>query len=157
MRRESIDLSEVVRDVATERLRLEPERQVSFAIEDGVGARGDRTLIRTVVGNFVGNALKFTRSRPLDACIEFGLLKESMGTRTYFIRDNGVGFESNRNSEMFKAFRRLHGSNEFEGEGIGLAIVDRIISRHGGSVWAQGEVGAGATFYFTLGSEDSVG
>lgn len=109
---------------------------------------GDRSLLRVVLENLLGNAWKFTSKHPR-ARIEFGITEQD-GRTVYFVRDDGAGFDMAYANKLFTPFQRLHGSNEFDGTGIGLATVQRIIYRHGGSVWAEGEVERGATFYFTL-------
>ena len=109
---------------------------------------GDGTLLRVALENLLRNAWKFTGKQPR-ARIEFGVA-EREGTRAYFVRDDGAGFDKAYADKLFGAFQRLHGASEFEGTGIGLATVQRIVHRHGGRVWAQGRVGHGATFYFTL-------
>jgi light-regulated signal transduction histidine kinase (bacteriophytochrome) len=121
---------------------------VTWDIAAGVNARGDEQLIRVVLNNLLNNAWKFT-SRTSQARIEFGV--DSQPERqVFFIRDNGAGFNMEYLGKLFGAFQRLHATSEFEGSGIGLATVQRIIRRHGGEVWAEGEVGRGATFSFTL-------
>jgi light-regulated signal transduction histidine kinase (bacteriophytochrome) len=131
-------------------LRLnQPDRRVIFNIADGMTAYGDANLIRVVLENLLGKAWKYT-SKMETTVIEFGMT-EFEGNRTYFIRDNGMGFDMSQADKLFCAFQRLPGTKEYEGHGIGLATVQRIVERHGGSVWADGEVGKGATFYFTLG------
>jgi light-regulated signal transduction histidine kinase (bacteriophytochrome) len=112
------------------------------------GALGDATLLKLVFVNLLSNAFKFTQRRS-DAEIEVGSVKKS-GRTVYFVRDNGVGFENRHASRLFKAFARLHSSDDFEGNGIGLALVERIISRHEGRVWAESRLGHGATFFFSL-------
>ena len=114
--------------------------------------RADARLVRVALENLLGNAWKFTAQRPV-ARIEFGERRQKQGNleeRLYFVRDNGAGFNMALAGKLFKAFQRLHTADEFPGTGIGLATVKRIITRHGGRVWAEGEVGQGATFYFTL-------
>jgi PAS domain S-box-containing protein len=144
----TIDLSELARSVAGELAQSDPHRKASWSIEDGVFARGDEHLMRVVMQNLFGNAWKFTRKKP-EAIIEFGTLPQD-DQKVYFVRDNGAGFDMAYVEKLFGAFQRLHGPKEFEGSGIGLATVQRIIHRHGGIVWAEGKVGDGATFYFKL-------
>jgi PAS domain S-box-containing protein len=148
MQRERVDLSAMARGIAAELQEREPGRDVEFVISGRLIARGDPQLLGVVLENLLGNAWKFTAKHP-QACIEFGRLNQK-GKPVYFVRDDGVGFDMTYVEKIFKAFQRLYPSNEFEGSGIGLATVERIITRHGGEVWAEGEVGRGATFYFTL-------
>ena len=105
-------------------------------------------MLRVVMENLLGNAWKFTAREP-EALIEFGVLEQD-GEPVYYVRDNGVGFDEGYVEKIFGPFQRLHGEDQFEGTGVGLATVDRIVRRHGGNLWAEGEVGRGATFYFTL-------
>ena len=124
-------------------------RQVEHNIVDGICARGDGGLMRIVLTNLLGNAWKYS-SKQAVAHIEFGnttIKKETV----FYIRDNGAGFDMSHAAKLFAPFQRLHRDSEFEGTGIGLATVQRIISRHGGRIWAEAEPEAGATFYFTLG------
>jgi signal transduction histidine kinase len=150
LKSDQIDLSALVSEVATELQKTEPQRQVDLVIGNGITATGDRRLLRVAMVNLIGNALKFTAKRPL-AKIEFGMSGEN-GTRTYFVRDNGAGFDMTYANKLFGAFQRLHSAKEFNGTGIGLATVQRIIHRHNGRVWAEAKPDDGATFYFTLGS-----
>ena len=145
---ETVELSALAQMVATELQQQEPERQVEFVITEGRTARGDARLLRVVLENLMGNAWKFTSKHP-HARIEFGDAQYN-GNRAYFVRDDGVGFDMAYADKLFGAFQRLHSVSEFEGTGIGLASVQRIIHRHGGRVWAEGEVDKGAAFYFTL-------
>jgi PAS domain S-box-containing protein len=148
MRRGRVDLSAMAQVIAAELQEREPGREVEFVISERLVARGDPQLLRVVLENLLGNAWKFT-AKHSQARIEFGRLNQK-GKPVYFVRDDGVGFDMAYVEKIFKAFQRLYPSDEFEGSGIGLATVDRIITRHGGEVWAEGEVGKGATFYFTL-------
>ncbi|HKX83290.1 MAG TPA: PAS domain S-box protein, partial [Pyrinomonadaceae bacterium] len=148
MHRERVDLSELARDVINDLKRREPDRSVAVNIQDGLFEDCDRRLMRIVLTNLIGNAWKFT-SKTDDPQIAVGSRALSDGVQ-YFVQDNGAGFDMAYENKLFGAFQRLHGTNEFEGTGIGLATVRRIINRHNGSIWAMGEVGKGATFFFTL-------
>ncbi len=148
LNREQVDLSAMARQIAAELTRQDPERSVRFTITPDLTASGDPRLLRIVLENLLGNAWKFTRSRP-EARITFDETTEGDQT-VYFIQDNGAGFDMAYADRLFRPFQRLHSAGEFEGTGIGLATVQRIIHRHGGRVWAEGEPGRGATFYFTL-------
>ncbi|KAF0216067.1 MAG: PAS/PAC sensor signal transduction histidine [Geobacteraceae bacterium] len=141
-------LSETAQAVAAELRQKGHERRVTFTIAEGVEVDGDARLLRVVLDNLLSNAWKYTGKQE-SACIEFGVT-ESGGKPTYFVRDNGAGFDMRYADRLFCPFQRLHSKEEFEGHGIGLATVQRIIQRHGGRVWAEGEMGKGATFYFTL-------
>ncbi len=144
--KEMINLSEIVHDVAADLRLSQPERVVTFDIAENVMANADNRLLRVVLENLLSNAWKYTSSKH-ETVIEFGV-DNSNGKRTYFVRDNGIGFDKSHAGRMFDAFQRLHGS--YEGFGIGLAMVERIIDRHGGEIWADAEEGTGATFYFRL-------
>jgi PAS domain S-box-containing protein len=149
IRREVVDLSALANGVAENLRRSEPERRARFVIAEGLSAGGDAGLLRLVVENLLGNAWKFTSNRT-EALIEFGALEQG-GEPVYYVRDNGVGFDAAHSAErIFDPFQRLHGEDEFEGTGVGLATVARIVRRHNGTVWAEGQTGRGATFYFTL-------
>ncbi len=147
--RQKVNLSRIAQIIALELKQTQPEREVTFSIADNVTAFGDARLLRVVLANLLGNAWKYTGKRD-EATIEFGVT-EAGGAMAYFVRDNGAGFDVTYADKLFGAFQRLHTSEEFEGSGVGLATVQRIVRRHGGNVWAEGEVGKGATFYFTLG------
>jgi len=146
--RARVDLSSLARSVITELEGLGDHRRVTVAIDDAVAASGDERLMRIVLENLLSNAWKFT-SRSTDARIAFGV-ETVDGTRAFFVRDNGAGFDEAYASRLFAPFQRLHSEEEFAGTGIGLATVQRIVRRHGGRVWGRGDVGRGATFYFTL-------
>jgi light-regulated signal transduction histidine kinase (bacteriophytochrome) len=141
-------MSAIVRELAESMCRQDPARRVTFNIADGVVGDGDPVLLRAVLQNLMENAWKFTSPKP-SATIEFGMTFQE-GETVYFVRDDGVGFDMNYVDKLFGAFQRLHRSTEFEGTGIGLATVHRIIHRHGGRVWANGVLDKGATFHFTL-------
>ncbi len=145
---ETVDLSALARSVAQNLVQNESMRQADFVIIEGARARGDRRLLEVALQNILANAWKFTRKQPHPR-IEFGM-REGNGANVFFIRDNGAGFDMAYAGKLFGAFQRLHAQGEFEGHGIGLATVQRIIRRHGGRIWAEGKVGDGATFSFTL-------
>ena len=148
LHRQEVDLSALASAVVAGLARAEPERQVEIDIAAGLMGHGDPHLLRLALDNLLGNAWKFT-SRRLSARIEFGARQE--GDRpVYYVSDNGVGFDMAYADKLFGAFQRLHPGHEFPGTGIGLATVHRIVLRHGGRVWAQSEIGQGATFFFTL-------
>ena len=146
--REKVNLSALANDVAKKLNESYPERSVTVKIEKNVTAFGDERLLRIVLDNLLGNAWKFT-SKCEKAEISFG--QNGHGSKTeYFVRDNGAGFDMAYADKLFGAFQRLHSANDFDGTGIGLATVQRIVHRHGGSIRAEGNVDAGAVFYFTL-------
>jgi PAS domain S-box-containing protein len=144
----AVDLSRLAAEVAEQLRTGEPARAVQVAIAPGVAGRGDEQLLRLLLQNLLGNAWKYTRYKQ-SARIEFGGAIQG-GETVYYVRDNGAGFDMAYADKLFKPFQRLHRVEEFEGTGVGLAIVARVIQRHAGRVWAEGRPGAGATFYFTL-------
>jgi PAS domain S-box-containing protein len=147
---EEVDLSRLATISSLLLQRTDKSRRVEFTIADGMKGLGDKTLLKLVVDNLLDNAWKYTVQEKV-ARIEVG--RELMdGQEVYYVSDNGTGFDMAYSHKLFEAFQRLHGA-EFEGNGIGLATVKRAIERHGGTIWAEGEVGSGATFYFTLGKE----
>ena len=148
MRREPVNLSEIARKVINDLRRDQKNRSVVVDIEEGLTTKGDKRLMEIMLGNLLGNAWKFT-SRLVRADIAFGQTKQN-GESSYFVRDNGAGFDMTYVGKLFGAFQRLHTMGEFEGTGIGLATVQRIVNRHGGRVWAEGKLNEGATFHFTL-------
>ena len=143
-----VDLSAMAGEIAEELRKSAPARAVAFEIAPGVVVRGDAVLLRAVMDNLLGNSWKFT-GKTEGAKIAFGM-QEKDGKKVLFVRDNGAGFDMAYADKLFAAFQRLHSLQEFEGTGIGLATVQRIIHRHGGEIWAEGEMGRGATFYFNL-------
>jgi light-regulated signal transduction histidine kinase (bacteriophytochrome) len=146
--REPVDLSELARSVTAQLRRIQPERRIEITIGANIVAEGDARLLRIALENLLGNAWKFTGKRT-EPRIEVGVTADAE-SGAYFVRDNGAGFDMAYASKLFGAFQRLHSADEFEGTGIGLATVQRIVNRHGGRIWAIGEVDRGATFYFTL-------
>lgn len=152
IRAEGIDLSALAQEVALELRKAEPDRHVDLRIEKDIRVVADRRLLRIAMENLIGNAWKFT-AKTAEAQIQFGV-SGGNGSRIYFVRDNGAGFDMAYASKLFGAFQRLHTTAEFNGTGIGLATVQRIIHRHNGTIWAEAKVDEGATFYFTLGGQD---
>ena len=148
LRHEALDLSAIAHAVAKELHGHEPARAVEFLIQPTLTAQGDQPLLRVVLENLLGNAWKATVSRP-QGRIEFGATGEP-GHATFFVRDNGIGFDQAYAHKLFVPLQTLHRRSEFQGSGIGLATVHRVLTRHGGTVWGVGEPGQGATFYFTL-------
>jgi signal transduction histidine kinase len=148
LRRENVNLSAMAESVLSDLRAREPGRTVQAEVMPGLVTHGDSRLLRVAFENLLGNAWKFT-SKKQDARIEVGMMEQGEDP-VIFIRDNGVGFDMNYAQRLFGAFQRLHSTSEFPGTGVGLATVQRVIHRHGGRIWAEGEPGAGATFYFTL-------
>ena len=151
MNRRRVDLSAMVERLCTELREAQPDRAVEWQVAGGVDAYCDERLIEVVLRNLLDNALKFTALKD-PARIEFTVETQD-GEMVYLIRDNGAGFDMAYAGKLFGVFQRLHGRDEFEGTGVGLATVKRIIHRHGGRIWAQAAVEQGATFYFTLQAE----
>ena len=150
LHRQPVDLSAIVSSIVAELRESEPARQVEVVAPDRVQVQGDPRLLRIALENLVRNAWKFTKKLP-HARLEFGVDPTAPpGESTYFIRDNGVGFDPTFAGKMFQPFQRLHKATDFEGTGIGLAIVSRIIRRHDGRIWAESAPDRGATFFFTL-------
>ncbi|MBI3547634.1 MAG: PAS domain S-box protein [Elusimicrobia bacterium] len=148
VRLEPVSLSAMVSELSKDLASREPSRRADVRIEKGVVALGDRVLLRAALTNLLNNAWKFTRTRS-SAEISFG--SETVdGIRAFFIRDNGVGFDMVQANRLFEPFKRCHSLSEYPGSGVGLAIVKRIVDKHGGRVWARAEADRGATFYFTL-------
>jgi light-regulated signal transduction histidine kinase (bacteriophytochrome) len=148
MHLQDVDLTALALQVAQDLQGRDPERPADFVIAEGLAAHGDARLLQIVLENLLGNAWKFTAGRA-PTRIEFGR-GESDGEEVFYLRDNGAGFDMAYVDQLFRVFQRLHDSESFPGTGIGLATVQRIIHKHGGRVWATGEAGKGATFYFTL-------
>jgi light-regulated signal transduction histidine kinase (bacteriophytochrome) len=148
-----VDMTELVRTVADEIRRTAGDRPLEIAIGSLPAARGDRDMLRQAITNLLDNAAKFTRRRA-PGRIEVGHQADGPET-VYFVKDNGAGFDQRYAGKLFGVFQRLHRADEFEGTGVGLAIVQRIVLRHGGRVWAEGQLDAGATFFFTLRGADA--
>lgn len=143
-----VDLSGIAGSIVDRLGRSAPERAVKFIVAENIHAHGDLRLITLALTNLLGNAWKFTANKE-EAIIEFG--SELIdGNQTFIVRDNGAGFDMALSSRLFGAFQRLHQEREFPGTGVGLSLVQRVVHRHGGRIWAEGKVGEGATFYFTL-------
>jgi len=151
LQKESINLTELARGIVADLQSKEPERKVAIEIADGLSAVADRRLLTIVLVNLLGNAWKYTAQEPI-AQIAFGNNNDNKEHESVlYVRDNGVGFDMAYVNKLFTPFRRLHHDSEFEGTGVGLATAQRVIARHGGRIWAEAAVRAGATFYFTLG------
>jgi light-regulated signal transduction histidine kinase (bacteriophytochrome) len=149
LRKDLVDMNGIVREASTN-LRVDTEgRTLEWTISSLPQVHGDRALLYEVFQNLLGNAIKYTRPRPV-ARIEVGHKEGSKNDDVFFVRDNGVGFDMKYVDRLFGVFQRLHRESEFGGTGIGLANVRRIITRHGGSTWAEAKVNEGATFYFSL-------
>jgi light-regulated signal transduction histidine kinase (bacteriophytochrome) len=142
-------MREMAQEVFKELIAAEPKRQVRLDLHPLPPALGTATMIRQLWVNLIGNAIKFTTGRKI-AQIEIGVKEGGNGERIYYIKDNGVGFDMRYVDKLFGVFQRLHSQQEFPGTGVGLALVQRIVQRHGGRVWAEAELNRGATFYFTL-------
>lgn len=153
MRREEVDLSAMVDAIAADLREAEPARDVVLEREEGVVATGDPKLLDVVLRNLLTNAWKFTSKRER-AQVRFGTRRGEQGEDVFYVTDDGAGFDPAHADKLFGAFQRLHAAREFPGNGVGLATVRRVVSRHGGRVWAEGAVGRGATFSFTLGGGD---
>lgn len=154
MQLETVNLSVMARGICTELQESQPARPVEFVIQPGLIAQGDSRLLQMMLTNLLDNAWKFT-SKHTQTKIEFGSITQASGIPIYFIRDDGAGFDMAYAHKLFGPFQRLHRIDEFPGTGIGLAIVQRIVHRHGGRVWAEGVVEQGATFYFTLVADEA--
>ncbi|MGD1061313.1 MAG: ATP-binding protein, partial [Methanomassiliicoccales archaeon] len=149
MKIRAVDMTLLAKTVVDELLASEPGRRIEISMSKIPPAMGDQVLVREVLTNLIANAIKFTRKKET-ARIEIGFDPEARGG-AYYVKDNGVGFDMRYVGKLFGVFQRLHSTNEFEGTGVGLALVQRIVVRHGGVAWAVGELDQGATFYFTLG------
>jgi signal transduction histidine kinase len=148
LHRGAVDVTGLANGVLAELRAAQPHRRVDTRIAAGLAAAADADLIRLVLQNLLANAWKFTANRP-QATIEMDREHDN-GQDAFYVRDNGAGFDPRFASKLFEPFQRLHASSEFEGNGIGLAIVHRIVTRHGGRIWADGAVGHGSVFRFTL-------
>jgi signal transduction histidine kinase len=149
LKRQPVDLSALAEAAAQEARATAPDRSADFVIQRDLRAVGDPVLLRAALDNLIGNAWKFTGQRER-ARIEVGQRRSDAGQIVFYVRDNGAGFDMAHAQRLFGPFQRLHRQDEFPGTGVGLATVQRIIARHGGTIWAESEVGEGTTFYFTL-------
>jgi signal transduction histidine kinase len=145
----AVDLTAMAREIAQNLKHAAPDRRGEFVIASDLTAEGDTGLLRIALENLLGNAWKFTSKRP-HALIEMGVMTGNSGERVYFVRDNGAGFDTRYAGKLFGPFQRCHTQSEFPGTGIGLATVQRIVHRHGGTIWTEAQIDRGATFYFTL-------
>ncbi|MGH8178582.1 MAG: sensor histidine kinase [Steroidobacter sp.] len=148
LRREIVDVSALAESIVLEQRQKDPARAIEVTVHPNMHVHGDRRLLQDLFQNLIANAWKFT-SKTQAARIEIGQSQQGH-MATLFVRDNGAGFDMNYEQKLFKPFQRLHGASEFEGSGIGLATVARIVDRHGGRIWAEGKPNEGAVFYFTL-------
>ncbi|SKB55375.1 His Kinase A (phospho-acceptor) domain-containing protein [Salegentibacter holothuriorum] len=146
--RVSVNVEEIIRDLITDQNEMESEREVSVEVKSLPVIKGDKNMLKQLFFNIISNAFKYTGKRK-DAVIEIGSYLEA-NQQVYYVKDNGAGFDSRYYNKLFGVFQRLHSSNEFEGTGVGLAIVQKIVSKHDGRVWADGKVGEGACFYIAL-------
>jgi signal transduction histidine kinase len=150
IRCDEVDLAELARSVLAQLVEREPGRQFTAEIPDHLWVRGDARLLAQVIANLLGNAWKFSAHKPR-TWIRLGR-EQRDGETVYVVADRGAGFDVAHASRLFRAFQRLHGASEFEGTGIGLALVHKILLHHGGRIWAIAQPGEGASFYFTLGT-----
>ena len=149
VKKQTVDLTQMVKDIAMELQGTAPARRVEFTIEDGVAASGDPHLVRVAMENLLSNAWKYTSKKPR-ARIAFGHSHDNRGQDLYYVQDDGAGFDMKYADKLFGPFQRLHAESEFSGTGVGLATVARVIHKHGGRIWAEAAVDQGATFFFTL-------
>lgn len=152
--RTDVDLSDIAGQVAQDLALRSPDRVVNFVIAPGLCALGDPTLLADALENLLSNAFKFTARTP-EACIEFFAVPSGQQDPVFVVRDNGAGFDMQQASKLFTAFHRLHDDRDFEGTGVGLATVERILQRHGGRIWAESSPGRGASFLFTIPRPDT--
>jgi len=146
----TVDISALASEIAQELKEIDPNRVIQFEIRKGLTVYGDKNLLKMALKNLLENAWKFT-SNEKKGKVEVGLKRDKKEAKpVLFVKDNGAGFDPNYAKNLFIPFRRLHSSKEFEGSGIGLATVQRIIHRHGGRIWAESEIGKGAVFYFSI-------
>lgn len=150
---EPVDLVQIAKGLLPQMQNAAPDRRVEFVHPPSLAATGDPHLLPAALENLLANAWKYTGRRTQDARVELGQLDSGDGPTTFFVRDNGAGFDPQQSARLFTPFQRLHSAKEFPGSGVGLATVHRIIHKHGGRIWAEGKPNEGATFYFTLAPE----
>ena len=146
---QEVDLSAMSREILDMLQRQQPQRSATITVAPNLRARGDSRLVTSLLDNLLGNAWKFSAQKPHTE-ISVGLAAESPDESTFFVKDNGAGFDMAHAAKLFSAFERLHTAAEFTGMGIGLATVQRVVQRHGGRAWAESEPGKGSRFYFAL-------
>jgi light-regulated signal transduction histidine kinase (bacteriophytochrome) len=146
---EETDISQIATSVLTDLAGTQPERNVSWKVQEGLKATADKGLLEIALSNLLRNSWKFTgKSDRPEIEVGSGIMADQ---RVFYVRDNGIGFNMKHADKLFTAFQRLHPESEFSGTGIGLAIVERVITRHNGKIWAESQIGSGSTFYFTIG------
>lgn len=149
LKKEKVILSEIVHQICDDLKTYNPDRKIDFLITPGISAKCDRDFITIALENLLSNAVKYTANTP-ESIIEFGIIDDKENNKCYYVKDNGVGYDSKYANKLFQPFQRLHTVEEYPGTGVGLATVKRIIAKHGGSIWSESELGKGAVFYFTL-------
>jgi light-regulated signal transduction histidine kinase (bacteriophytochrome) len=154
MKKGNVNMHRIASEVMNEMISLEQNRKIEYKIDQLMPCLGDNAMLHHVWTNLISNALKYTRKRELTK-VEIGSSLENENI-LYFIHDNGSGFDMRYYDKLFGVFQRLHSVNEFEGTGVGLAFVKRIVNRHGGKVWAEGKPGEGAVFYFSIPYEEQM-
>jgi signal transduction histidine kinase len=150
---DDVNLSRIAREIVSDLPSRELKQEAIIKIDEGIHTKGDERLLRVLLLNLINNAWKFSRDRK-KASIEFSVVEDD-GQRIFSVKDNGVGFDRSYTQKLFTPFQRLHSESEFEGSGIGLATCKKIVQRHGGEIWAESEVGKGATFFFTLSKQEN--
>jgi len=149
VKKETVDLSAIAKEIAATLEADSADRQVQFVIDESISANGDPRLLRVVLENLLANAWKYTSKTP-QARIQFGRRYDEQGQAIYYVQDNGAGFNMEHADRLFDAFQRLHSEADFPGTGVGLATVQRVVHKHGGRIWAKAAVNEGAMFSFTL-------
>ena len=149
IKREWVEMDVLAKTIVLELQNSQPERKSEITINGDLTVWGDKGLIEVLLTNLIGNAWKFAGKKEI-ARIQFGSFRENGAASTFYIRDNGAGFDMAKTDKLFKPFQRLHSRDDFEGTGIGLATVHRIVNRHGGKIWVETAINKGTTFYFSL-------